>query len=223
MARAALWALGCSGERVPGRAFSHYVGLALETRVEPWRGVSGLPHGPWQQVPRRARPAPGWLGHHCPGHSPASHSPLGRGTYVHQGPGVPAVPIASSRKVPMFGLEAIWRNGQVVGHVRRADFGFAVDKTIAYGYIQNPSGGPVSPVPWPCLLTQALPDPVGPTSITQAQTLGKVQELSRELVSGPSTRASLDGGKGSSPASPGRRGHLCLLFPSFQPGAWGCQ
>uniref|UniRef100_F6Z5F3 Sarcosine dehydrogenase n=1 Tax=Callithrix jacchus TaxID=9483 RepID=F6Z5F3_CALJA len=51
---------------------------------------------------------------------------------------------ASSSKVPMFGLEAIWRNGQVVGHVRRADFGFTIDKTIAYGYIRNPSGGPVS-------------------------------------------------------------------------------
>nr|XP_011722973.1 sarcosine dehydrogenase, mitochondrial isoform X2 [Macaca nemestrina] len=47
-------------------------------------------------------------------------------------------------KVPMFGLEAIWRNGQVVGHVRRADFGFAIDKTIAYGYIHDPSGGPVT-------------------------------------------------------------------------------
>ncbi|KFO21517.1 Sarcosine dehydrogenase, mitochondrial [Fukomys damarensis] len=47
-------------------------------------------------------------------------------------------------KVPMFGLEAIWRDGQVVGHVRRADFGFTVDKTIAYGYIRDPSGGPVS-------------------------------------------------------------------------------
>lgn len=44
----------------------------------------------------------------------------------------------------MFGLEAIWRNGQVVGHVRRADFGFTIDKTIAYGYIRDPSGGPVS-------------------------------------------------------------------------------
>ena len=44
----------------------------------------------------------------------------------------------------MFGLEAIWRNGHVVGHVRRADFGFAVNKTIAYGYIRDPSGGPVS-------------------------------------------------------------------------------
>ncbi|XP_054545179.1 sarcosine dehydrogenase, mitochondrial isoform X2 [Talpa occidentalis] len=48
-------------------------------------------------------------------------------------------------KVPMFGLEAIWRNGQVVGHVRRADFGFTLDKTVAYGYIRDPSGGPVSP------------------------------------------------------------------------------
>lgn len=49
----------------------------------------------------------------------------------------------------MFGLEAIWRNGQVVGHVRRADFGFTVNKTIAYGYIRDPSGGPVSPVSSP--------------------------------------------------------------------------
>ncbi|XP_045702020.1 sarcosine dehydrogenase, mitochondrial isoform X2 [Phyllostomus hastatus] len=48
-------------------------------------------------------------------------------------------------KVPMFGLEAIWRDGRVVGHVRRADFGFALDKTVAYGYIRDPSGGPVSP------------------------------------------------------------------------------
>ncbi|XP_064436101.1 sarcosine dehydrogenase, mitochondrial isoform X4 [Mirounga angustirostris] len=47
-------------------------------------------------------------------------------------------------KVPMFGLEAIWRNGQVVGHIRRADFGFAIDKTLAYGYIRDPSDGPVS-------------------------------------------------------------------------------
>nr|XP_054365456.1 sarcosine dehydrogenase, mitochondrial isoform X2 [Mirounga angustirostris] len=47
-------------------------------------------------------------------------------------------------KVPMFGLEAIWRNGQVVGHIRRADFGFAIDKTLAYGYIRDPSNGPVS-------------------------------------------------------------------------------
>nr|XP_056716394.1 sarcosine dehydrogenase, mitochondrial [Euleptes europaea] len=46
-------------------------------------------------------------------------------------------------KVPLFGLEAIWRNGKVVGHIRRADFGYALNKTIAYGYIRNPEGGPV--------------------------------------------------------------------------------
>uniref|UniRef100_A0A4X2KUX4 Sarcosine dehydrogenase, mitochondrial n=1 Tax=Vombatus ursinus TaxID=29139 RepID=A0A4X2KUX4_VOMUR len=48
------------------------------------------------------------------------------------------------KKVPMFGLEAIWRNEKVVGHIRKADFGFTINKTIAYGYIQNPEGGPVS-------------------------------------------------------------------------------
>lgn len=48
-------------------------------------------------------------------------------------------------KVPMFGLEAIFRNGQPVGHLRRSDYGFAIDKTIGYGYIRNPDGGVVSP------------------------------------------------------------------------------
>ena len=61
-----------------------------------------------------------------------------------------AICLAFSRKVPMFGLEAIWRNGQVVGHIRRADFGFFIDKTLAYGYIRDPSGGPVSPAPHLC-------------------------------------------------------------------------
>lgn len=48
------------------------------------------------------------------------------------------------RKVPMFGLEGIWRNGKVIGHIRRADFGYAINKTIAYGYIRNPERGLVS-------------------------------------------------------------------------------
>lgn len=47
----------------------------------------------------------------------------------------------------MFGLEAVWRDGEVVGHIRRADFGFAIDKTITYGYIRDPTGGPVSTDP----------------------------------------------------------------------------
>ncbi|XP_064146685.1 sarcosine dehydrogenase, mitochondrial isoform X5 [Loxodonta africana] len=65
-------------------------------------------------------------------------------------------------KVPMFGLEAIWRNGHVVGHVRRADFGFTIDKTIAYGYIWDPSGGPVPRTAlWPGDRLQGDRDPAG--------------------------------------------------------------
>lgn len=44
----------------------------------------------------------------------------------------------------MFGLEAIYRNSVPVGHLRRADYGFYIDKTIGYGYIRNPDGGVVS-------------------------------------------------------------------------------
>uniref|UniRef100_A0A8D2LDF7 Sarcosine dehydrogenase, mitochondrial n=2 Tax=Varanus komodoensis TaxID=61221 RepID=A0A8D2LDF7_VARKO len=47
-------------------------------------------------------------------------------------------------KLPLFGLEAIWRNGRVVGHVRRADFGHAINRSVAYGYICDPEGMPVS-------------------------------------------------------------------------------
>lgn len=43
----------------------------------------------------------------------------------------------------MFGLEAIFRNGVPVGHLRRADYAFFIDKTIGYGYIRNPDGGVV--------------------------------------------------------------------------------
>lgn len=54
------------------------------------------------------------------------------------------------RKVPLFGLEAIWRNDRVVGHIRRADFGHAINKTIAYGYIRDPDGGLVSSMTLVC-------------------------------------------------------------------------
>lgn len=50
----------------------------------------------------------------------------------------------STRKVPMFGLEAVFRNGVPVGHLRRSDYGFFIDKTIGYGYIRNPDGGVVN-------------------------------------------------------------------------------
>ena len=44
----------------------------------------------------------------------------------------------------MFGLEAVYRDGVAVGHIRRSDYGFFIDKTIAYGYIRHPDGGVVS-------------------------------------------------------------------------------
>lgn len=44
----------------------------------------------------------------------------------------------------MFGLEAVFRNGVPVGHLRRSDYGFFIDKTIGYGYIRNPDGGVVN-------------------------------------------------------------------------------
>ncbi|XP_037547965.1 sarcosine dehydrogenase, mitochondrial [Nematolebias whitei] len=47
-------------------------------------------------------------------------------------------------KVPMFGLEAVFRNGVPVGHLRRSEYGFFIDKTLAYGYIRNPNAGVVS-------------------------------------------------------------------------------
>lgn len=42
------------------------------------------------------------------------------------------------------GLEAIWRNGKVVGYIRRADYAFTLGKSIGYGYVKNPDGGTVT-------------------------------------------------------------------------------
>nr|XP_032829113.1 sarcosine dehydrogenase, mitochondrial [Petromyzon marinus]XP_032829114.1 sarcosine dehydrogenase, mitochondrial [Petromyzon marinus]XP_032829116.1 sarcosine dehydrogenase, mitochondrial [Petromyzon marinus]XP_032829117.1 sarcosine dehydrogenase, mitochondrial [Petromyzon marinus] len=43
-------------------------------------------------------------------------------------------------RVPLLGLEAIWRDGCAVGHVRRADFGFHIERSLAYGYVRDPAG-----------------------------------------------------------------------------------
>lgn len=43
------------------------------------------------------------------------------------------------RPKALLGLEAIRRNEEVVGFIRRGDFGFAINKSIAYGYIQDPN------------------------------------------------------------------------------------
>jgi len=47
-------------------------------------------------------------------------------------------------KVRLMGMEAIWRNDQVVGYLRRGEFGFSVDSSIGYGYVTRPD--PDAPV-----------------------------------------------------------------------------
>ena len=48
------------------------------------------------------------------------------------------------RQKPLFGLEAIYRDGELVGFIRRAGYGFHIGKTVAYGYVRNPSGEAVT-------------------------------------------------------------------------------
>ncbi|XP_042228369.1 sarcosine dehydrogenase, mitochondrial-like [Homarus americanus] len=45
---------------------------------------------------------------------------------------------------PLWGLEGIWRDGEPVGHIRRAEFAFTLGQAIAYGYVQRPSGEKVT-------------------------------------------------------------------------------
>lgn len=42
------------------------------------------------------------------------------------------------------GLETIWRDDVPVGFVRRGGYGFHIGKSIAYGYVKNPEGVPVT-------------------------------------------------------------------------------
>jgi len=43
----------------------------------------------------------------------------------------------------LLGLEAIFRDDQVVGFIRRAGYGYFIGKSIAYGYISHPDGASV--------------------------------------------------------------------------------
>lgn len=45
---------------------------------------------------------------------------------------------------PLWGLEAIVRDEQVVGYARRAEYAFALNRAIAYGYVRRPDGGVVT-------------------------------------------------------------------------------
>lgn len=46
--------------------------------------------------------------------------------------------------MPLHGLETIYRDDKVVGFVRRANYGYSIDKSIAYGYVSHHDGLPVS-------------------------------------------------------------------------------
>lgn len=45
--------------------------------------------------------------------------------------------------IPIFGLEAIYRDGEIVGHLRRGEYGYFFEKPIGQGYLRKPCGGPV--------------------------------------------------------------------------------
>lgn len=38
----------------------------------------------------------------------------------------------------------IWRNDQIIGFIRRAEYAFALGKSIAYGYVSDPDSEVVS-------------------------------------------------------------------------------
>nr|CAG4642302.1 EOG090X014D [Evadne anonyx] len=40
-------------------------------------------------------------------------------------------------RVRLMGMEAIWRNDQVVGYLRRGEFGFSINSSIGYGYVNR--------------------------------------------------------------------------------------
>lgn len=50
---------------------------------------------------------------------------------------------SARRHVPLHGLECIFRDDVPVGFIRRAEFAFALGKSIAYGYVRRPDGAVV--------------------------------------------------------------------------------
>lgn len=48
--------------------------------------------------------------------------------------------ITIDENIPLWGLEGVYRNGESVGFVRRADYGFAIDKSIGKAYIKHTDG-----------------------------------------------------------------------------------
>lgn len=43
-------------------------------------------------------------------------------------------------KIPLWGLEGVYRNGEAVGLLRRADFGHTINKSIGNAFIERLDG-----------------------------------------------------------------------------------
>lgn len=48
-------------------------------------------------------------------------------------------------QVPLWGLEAVYRDDEIVGHLRRGDYGYTLHKPIGQCYIKRSDGKPVTP------------------------------------------------------------------------------
>ena len=48
------------------------------------------------------------------------------------------------RQVPLYGLEAIWRDDEVIGMLRRADYAYMLNKPLGYGVVTRTDGGVVT-------------------------------------------------------------------------------
>lgn len=46
-------------------------------------------------------------------------------------------------RIPIWGLECIHRNGEIVGYVKRGEFGYTIDKSIGTGYIRRNDKYPI--------------------------------------------------------------------------------
>jgi len=52
--------------------------------------------------------------------------------------------INAGKNVRLHGLETLWRDGECVAYLRRADFDYTTDSSIGYGYISRPDGKKVT-------------------------------------------------------------------------------
>lgn len=46
--------------------------------------------------------------------------------------------------IPLWGLEGVYRNGAAVGHIRRAEYAYALEKMVGKSYIRTPNDSTIS-------------------------------------------------------------------------------